>query len=112
MYKKLFGIALLSILVAGSLLAGANDSVLKIERTCGNKHMVIRMIEELPIYFAREMNYVESIRTKGEKNRYWINLHLLRASLRQTLILNLTVTCQNYMQMVILFFSDLVEVIH
>ena len=67
MYKKLFGIALQSILCAGSLLAGVNDSVLKIERTCGNKYMVIRMMGELPLHFVGEMNFVESIRIKSEK---------------------------------------------
>ena len=67
MYKKLFGIALLQILGVGILLAGANDSVLKIDRTCANKHMVIRMMGELPLHFVGEMNFVESIRIKGEK---------------------------------------------
>jgi hypothetical protein len=65
MYKKLFGIALLSILGAGSLLADANDSVLKIEGTCTDKHIVMRMMGELPLHFAGEMNCVESIQFKG-----------------------------------------------
>jgi hypothetical protein len=52
MYKKLFGIAHLSILGSGSLLAGANDSVLKIEGTCTDKHIVMRMIGELSLHLA------------------------------------------------------------
>ena len=65
MYKKLFGIAFLSILGAGSLLAGANDSVLKIEGTSSDTHIVMRMMGELSLYFAGEMNCVESIQFKG-----------------------------------------------
>ena len=97
MYKKLFGIALLSILGAGSLLAGANDSVLKIEKTCGNKHMVIRMMGELPIHFAGEMNCVESVQFKGEKIDTGSTFtYSGLTTLGQTPTLNWTVTCQTY----------------
>ena len=65
MYKKLFGIALLSILGTGSLLADANDSVLMIKGICTDKHIVMRMMGELPLHFAGEMNCVESIQFKG-----------------------------------------------
>ena len=65
MYKKLFGIALLSILGAGSLLAVANDSVLKFVGACADKHIVMTMMGELSLHFAGEMNCVESIQFKG-----------------------------------------------
>ena len=47
MYKKLFGIVILSLLGAGSLLAGSHGSVFKVEGTCANKQFTMRMMGEL-----------------------------------------------------------------
>lgn len=79
MYKKLFGFVILSLLGAGSLLAGSHGSVFKVEGTCANKHSAMRTMGELPLHFAGEMNCVERMQIKG-KNRYWINLHLFRTN--------------------------------
>ena len=67
MYKKLFGFVILSLLGAGSLLAGSHGSVFKVEGTCANKQFTMRMMGELPLHIAGEMNCVERIQIKGEK---------------------------------------------
>ena len=46
MYKKLFGIVILSLLGADSLLAGSHGSVFKVEGTCANKQFTMRMMGE------------------------------------------------------------------
>ena len=97
MYKKLSWITLLSILGAGSLLAGGNDSVLKFEGTCTDKNIIMRMMGELLLHFAEEMNCVESIQFKGEKlNTGSTFAYSGLTTLGQTPILNWTVTCHSY----------------
>ena len=67
MSKKLFGITILSLLVAGSLSAGSHGSVFKVEGTCANKQFTMRMMDELPLHIAGEMNCVDRVQIKGEK---------------------------------------------
>ena len=54
MYKKLFGITILSLIGAGSLLAGSHGSVFKVEGTCANKHSAMSMMGELPLHFPEK----------------------------------------------------------
>jgi len=97
MYKKLFGFVILSLLGAGSLLAGSHGSVFKVEGTCANKHSAMRTMGELPLHFAGEMNCVERIQIKGEKiDTGSTCTYSGQTTLGQTPIINWTVTCHTY----------------
>ena len=97
MYKKLFGITILSLLVAGSLSAGSHGSVFKVEGTCANKQFTMRMMGELPLHIAGEMNCVDRVQIKGEKiDTGSTCTYSGQTTLGQPPILSWTVTCQTY----------------
>ena len=97
MYKKLFGIEILSFLGAGSLIAGSHGSVFKVEGTCANKQFTMRMMGELPLHIAGEMNCVDRVQIKGEKiDTGPTCTYSGQTNLGQTPILSWNVTCQTY----------------
>ena len=97
MYEKLFGITILSLLVAGSLSAGSHGSVFKVEGTCANKQFTMRMMGELPLHIAGEMNCVDRVQIKGEKiDTGSTCTYSGQTTLGQSPILSWAVTYQTY----------------
>jgi len=97
MFKKLFGIVNLSLLGVGSLIAGSHGSVFKVEGTCANKQFTMRMMGELPLHIAGEMNCVDRVQIKGEKiDAGSTCTYSGQTTLGQPPILSWTVTCHTY----------------
>ena len=96
MLKKLFGIATVSLFVTSSLFAGS-QGILKVEGTCANKHFTMRMMGELPLHLAGEMNCVDRMLIMGEKSGAGSTCtYSVETNLGQPPILAWSVTCQNY----------------
>ncbi|SVE22920.1 uncharacterized protein METZ01_LOCUS475774, partial [marine metagenome] len=96
MYKKLFGIAIVVFLGVSSLSAGS-QGILKVEGACSNKHLAMRMMGELPLHFAGEMNCIDRITINGEKSGTGSTCTYSGVTtLGQPPILSWSVTCQNY----------------